>query len=689
MMMMNMKTKMGESVASRILPNFIFIFTLATIASVHRSQDDTSYYDLCAPFACGGIDFSFPFFLLQQARSALPCGIPGYQITCDSSDTPYLLLGTSLYQVKSLSLVGRVITLVNTELFNDLSDSKCEYLQKSIVFPPLYPASGVGYNLSRRGSTGQLSFYFCNLGRNGDLPISLVINYTCSLDCCGRRIVYLDGNTTLTSTPDQMVECKNVTVPGSDNMDLTDSLLQFNGTYQRRMWLLDKLRNEGFSLTWPPIPECDKCHQENGRCGYIETVQCFDQVGVASGSSLLALFTASLLFRKKWFLVDRGNTKYDGPEAEELIRTCQSTLVMNYSFEDIKMMTIDFKHKLGEGGYGRVYKGRLEDGRLVAVKMLDNLNNESEDFVNEVRTIGRIHHLNIIRLSGFCYEGTKRALVYEYMQNGSLGDYLGERACVSLRMDKLWGIAIGIARGIEYLHTGCESRILHLDIKPQNVLLDEDFNAKISDFGLAKIHSRQKSIISMSGARGTVGFIAPELFLRNFGNPSHKSDVYSFGMLLVEMVGMRTRKVKTGVSLSESHFLSWIYDELTQGRKHEEIGNSLEGRTRQLIMIALWCIQMNPRDRPSMTEVLEMLSGRADHIPIPPKPVLLVPPQQESVLEVESASTDEEALIPLGGIGAPETRGYKSEVAPRRPLIQFPGMETVHGRIRRSFTATY
>ncbi|KAI4312731.1 hypothetical protein MLD38_037529 [Melastoma candidum] len=618
------------------------------MVTVHHSQDG-GFFDVCAPFVCGGINFSFPFSNLSMTGLPLICGIQGYQITCDPSDVPHLMVGRSLYRVESLNPFQRIITLVNTQLIEDLSSGSCDYLQESLVLPPLSPASGIGYNLSRPGWSIELSFYFCNPNGARDLPRdflnSQVINYACSVDCCEKRMVYLDRNTIQTSrerelgygnsTPNQVFECQLVNVPGSDNLGLADSLLQINGTDQRRSNLRDGLNNRGFSLTWPSIPECDICQQMNGRCGYditIDSITCFYQggplnnnvpekkttsrkriiiIGAASGSSLLVTMAALLLLWKKILHVQGDNTRYNGPDAEELIRTCRSTLLINYSFKDVKKMTVNFKHKVGEGGYGKVYRGRLTDGRVVAVKMLDKLNNESQDFVNEVGTIGRIHHLNIIRLLGFCYEGVKRALVYEYMPNRSLGYYLREGGCVSLSVNRLEEIALGIARGIQYLHMGCESRILHLDIKPHNVLLDEEFIPKISDFGLAKMHSRQKSAISMSGARGTVGFIAPELFLRNFGNPSHKSDVYSFGMLLIDMVGLRMHKVNTNAPSSESYFPTWIYDKVTEDQKHNELGDSATAITRKLSMIALWCIQMNPRDRPSMTEVLEMLSGSA------------------------------------------------------------------------------
>lgn len=338
--------------------------------------------------------------------------------------------------------------------------------------------------------------------------------------------------------------------------------------------------------------------------------------------------------------------------AKEFVKTYQSTLVANYSYNDIKKMTTGFKEKLGEGGYGTVYKGRLSDGRLIAVKLLENYKDKGQNFLNEVTTIGRIHHVNVIRLLGFCWDGSKQALIYEYMPNKSLGDQMfqGERS-VSLGLAKLLEIAIGVAHGIEYLHNGCDSRILHLDIKPQNVLLDQNFNPKISDFGLAKVYSRNRSAITMTGARGTIGYIAPEIFLRNLGNPSHKSDVYSFGMLLLEMIGVNKRvevEPDVNTSSSEAYFPGWVYDRLIEEKEMDlQLGDSIVGEevliARKMVMVGLWCIQMNPKDRPSMTRVVEMLCGDMEAIEMPPKPLFFSPPRvhvEQEIMSPESESSE-------------------------------------------------
>ncbi|KAH7840230.1 hypothetical protein Vadar_014417 [Vaccinium darrowii] len=227
---------------------------------------------------------------------------------------------------------------------------------------------------------------------------------------------------------------------------------------------------------------------------------------------------------------------------EAFLKNCGSLSPKRYTYSDIKKITNCFRTKLGQGGFGCVFKGNLENGCLVAVKVLKGLKGNGDEFINEVATISRTSHVHIVTFLGFCFEGCHRALIYEFMPNGSLDKFIhdgGSSTYRHLGWDALYQIAVGIARGLEYLHRGCNTRIVHFDIKPQNILLNEDFCPKICDFGLAKLCPQKESIISLVGARGTVGYIAPEVFSRNFGGVSHKSDVYSYGMMVLEMVGGR------------------------------------------------------------------------------------------------------------------------------------------------------
>ncbi|KAI9088548.1 hypothetical protein K1719_029662 [Acacia pycnantha] len=328
------------------------------------------------------------------------------------------------------------------------------------------------------------------------------------------------------------------------------------------------------------------------------------------------------------------NTSKAHQDFEAFLKNHGSLATKRYSYSEIKNMTNCFKEKLGQGGYGSVFKGKLHDKCPVAVKVLKETKGNGEEFMNEVASISKTSHVNIVTLLGFCFEGSKRALVYEFMANGSLEKFNFENEAdlvegnLQLSCEILHRIVVGVARGLEYLHRGCNTRIFHFDIKPHNILLEENFCPKISDFGLAKICPRNESVVSMLGARGTIGYIAPEVIYRNFGVVSHESDVYSFGMMVLEMVGGR-RNVNVNVDdTSEIYFPHWIYKRLELDEDLALRSTRNEGdkeRIRQMVITSLWCIQTNPAKRPMMSKVVEMLEGRLETLQVPPKPYLSSP----------------------------------------------------------------
>ena len=350
-------------------------------------------------------------------------------------------------------------------------------------------------------------------------------------------------------------------------------------------------------------------------------------------------------FSKKFRSIFKEKQTGNHLNVETFLRNHESLAPKRYRYSEVQKMTSSFKDRVGEGGYGAVYKGKLLNGDLVAVKVLSETKGNGEEFINEIASISRTSHVNIVSLLGFCFEGSKRALIYEFMPNGSLEKFIydknSSRTYHKLGWETLYNIAIGIARGLEYLHRGCNTRILHLDIKPHNILLNQDFCPKISDFGLSKLCTRKESIISMSGARGTAGYIAPEVFCRNFGDVSPKSDVYSYGMMVLEMVGGR-KNIDDGINhTSEIYFPHWIYKRLEldeelglQGFMNEEERTS----ARKMIIVSLWCIQTNPSNRPPMNGVVDMLEGSLESLQIPPKPFLYSPPRSMRDLSTASVS---------------------------------------------------
>jgi len=188
---------------------------------------------------------------------------------------------------------------------------------------------------------------------------------------------------------------------------------------------------------------------------------------------------------------------------EEFLQSHNNLMPIRYSYSEITKMTKNFNDKLGEGGgYGTVFKGTFRSDRFVAIKMLGKSKANEQDFINEVATIGMIHYVNVVQLIGFCVERSKRALVYEFMPNGSLNKYIFlSKVSTLLSYDIMYDIVVGVAHGIEYLHQGCGMQILQFDIKSHNIILDENFSPKVFDFGLAKLYSADDNIISLTAAR--------------------------------------------------------------------------------------------------------------------------------------------------------------------------------------------
>lgn len=299
----------------------------------------------------------------------------------------------------------------------------------------------------------------------------------------------------------------------------------------------------------------------------------------------------------------------------------EEVTLRRFSYNELRRATNNFKQELGKGSFGAVYRGSLYKGRrLIAVKRLEKLVEEGErEFQAEMRAIGKTHHRNLVRLLGFCAEGSKRLLVYEYMPNGSLGNLIfAAHSKRRLELDERVRIVLEIARGILYLHEECEAPIIHCDIKPQNILMDEFGTAKISDFGLAKLLMPDQTRI-FTGARGTRGYVAPE-WSKNIPI-SVKADVYSYGIMLLEILCCR-RNMEVHVSEPEAILLSnWAYKCFVAGQLNKLFLWEAVDKTvvHNMVKVALWCVQDEPALRPTMKSVVLMLEGITD-IAIPPCP---------------------------------------------------------------------
>ncbi|KAL5553144.1 hypothetical protein UlMin_040545 [Ulmus minor] len=576
-----------------ILLFFLFVLShLVLLCPAHYEQ----YPQGCPPFQCGdNPHIHFPY----RNGSNSECGL--YPVNCTGQiQKVQLKEGGHWYGFKNISPGGELINIYDTELNKSLHLGNCESI-KSFSFP----IPSVISNVSTHNS---LTLFNCS--RNLDFTHHRELNYT----TCGDFRIYhplSDTNASSTFPP----ECSRIQLPSAIPDQNHNHAFQFFSEFTLAVFLnLD----------------CRQCY---GRGNPRHLGVKAEIASTVAGLGVLLVTLCCL--RKKLssntfnFFWRRHNKTHQNVEA--FLRNYGPVQVRRYRYSDIKKMTNSFTEKLGKGGFGDVYKGKLDDGCLVAVKVLNTTKgSNAEEFINEVATISRTSHVNIVSLVGFCFESAKkRALIFEFMPNGSLEKFIFDEN-YQLDWETHYQISLGIARGLEYLHRGCSTRILHFDIKPHNILLDADFVPKISDFGLAKICARKESIVSMMGPRGTIGYIAPEVFSRNFGGVSYKSDVYSYGMMVLEMVGGRKNINVRVDNTSEIYFPHWIYRqlEIDEDLGMKRIMNEEDRvKVRKMIIVSLWCIQTDPSTRPTMSRVIEMLEGSLESLQVPPKPFLSSPPR--------------------------------------------------------------
>ncbi|KAL6619177.1 hypothetical protein ACP70R_034316 [Stipagrostis hirtigluma subsp. patula] len=284
-----------------------------------------------------------------------------------------------------------------------------------------------------------------------------------------------------------------------------------------------------------------------------------------------------------------------------------------YTLRELEEATAAFapEHVVGEGGYGIVYRGVLADGYQVAVKnLLNNRGQAEKEFRVEVEAIGRVRHKNLVRLLGYCAEGAHRMLVYEYVDNGNLEQWLhGDVGPVSpLTWDIRMNIVLGMAKGITYLHEGLEPKVVHRDIKSSNILLDRRWNPKVSDFGLAKLLGSDSNYVT-TRVMGTFGYVAPEY--ASTGMLNERSDVYSFGILIMEIISGRS-PVDYARPAGEVNLVEWLKN-MVSNRDYEAIldpklpEKPSSKALKKALLVALRCVDPDSQKRPKMGHVIHML----------------------------------------------------------------------------------
>ena len=293
----------------------------------------------------------------------------------------------------------------------------------------------------------------------------------------------------------------------------------------------------------------------------------------------------------------------------------------SFSYNELANATDGFKEVLGEGSFGSVYKGYVsEANKTIVVKRLEKFVEEGErEFQAEITAIGRTHHRNLVQLLGFCIEGSRKLLVYEYISNGSLADLLFKAKKRPLWKERV-RITLEVARGVFYLHKECEVHIIHCNLKPQNILMDDTWTAKISDFGLARLSVPNQTRTAM-GIEKTSEYSAPE-WQKN--SPILvKADIYSFGVLLWEIVCCRG-SIEVNVLTTDEILLSnWVYNFFVAGQLDKLVEDeNIDMKTlERMVKFGLWCIQEDPALRPPMKNVILMLEGTMD-ISVPPSPAI-------------------------------------------------------------------
>jgi hypothetical protein len=343
----------------------------------------------------------------------------------------------------------------------------------------------------------------------------------------------------------------------------------------------------------------------------------------AVGIAAIVIVCGSLMIMLLLVVFWRNKLEWFGASS---LHGTQGNRVMAFKYTELGHATKNFSEKLGEGGFGSVFKGVLSDLTTIAVKRINVAHDGEKQFRAEVSSLSLIQHINLVKLIGFCYEGDKRLLVYEHMINGSLDAHLFESSAAVLNWSTRYQIVVGVARGLSYLHQSCHKCIIHCDIKPQNILLDTSFVPKIADFGMAAAVGRDFSRV-LTTFRGTIGYLAPEWLSGVAITP--KVDVYSFGVVLLEIMSGRRNSPEASVDSSNQVELLpvQVIRKLQEGDVQSLMDPRLQGNfdlkeAERVCKVALWCIQDNELDRPTMGDVVRVLEGQ-QMVGMPPMPRLL------------------------------------------------------------------
>ncbi|KAL8249143.1 hypothetical protein R6Q59_006011 [Mikania micrantha] len=601
-----------------------FFFTAIPAAA----QSNNQYGNNCPSYTCGDVNISYPFWKTGSETTNQFCGYQGFGINCTDRNIPLISFGNDSYYVRRIDSNNnyRSIVLIDYDVSSVVPGPpiSCPRVRHNITLgtlPLQFPTSMVN-----------LSFHFNCTGHP-----SFAIEIPCLFRTERNAYVNVMNDTTEEEWADYSCADKVVTTVFPET-DLIPNLVAIYG----------RLLGGGFEMQWEPTDDCERCEDSGGRCGYLNTTStsfmCFCpdgtiknnckgarpnwklKIGIGFGSGVFGILVMCMVFYI-WRRRNKRKRYYGSSYRSRNISSYTSSMsdpekngayhgVQIFKYRELEKATnyFDSKNELGDGGFGTVYKGKLNDGRVVAVKRLyENNYRRVEQFMNEVGILAHLRHRNLVSLYGCTtHHSRELLLVYEYIPNGTVADHLhGEKSNPgSLTWTTRMSIAIETASALVYLHA---SDVVHRDVKSNNILLDSSFMVKVADFGLSRLFPDNVTHVS-TAPQGTPGYVDPEY--HECYQLTIKSDVYSFGVVLVELISSKPA-VDITRHRHEINLSTMAMNKIQNDALHELVDPNLGYETdygvRKMINgvaeLAFQCLQSDRDCRPSMDEVLESLLG--------------------------------------------------------------------------------
>ncbi|XP_017247407.1 LEAF RUST 10 DISEASE-RESISTANCE LOCUS RECEPTOR-LIKE PROTEIN KINASE-like 1.2 isoform X10 [Daucus carota subsp. sativus] len=580
----------------------------------------------CPSRTCNGVEIKYPFWQIDETTSAQFCGYPGFGLNCSNpSKDPVLSLPKDSYSVPQINYKNNTLTLIDTDVFQ----VQCPRVRHNFTSEtlPIYQTP----------QDSNITFYF-NCSSPPPIPSTEV-------DCLASKT---------SQNKSYVVEVTTTESRGFEGWyeiceEKVDVVVKKAEIERNEAGLVEgfgKALNEGFLLDWKILSECNECEESKGRCGYNNIAKeflCFCEdnttrtnnqscrgskkskgliIGAAIGGVGILLFLMAvvfILYRRKnpkqvSYAVSRNVSSYSFSMSDSEKGSGTYMGVRTFSYNELEKATNNFdaSNELGDGGFGTVYKGKLQDGREVAVKRLyENSMKRVEQFMNEIVILTQLRHPNLVVLYGSTsQECRKLLLVYEYIPNGTIADHLyGEDAeRGKLTWKTRMSIAIQTASALSYLHV---SDVIHRDVKTTNILLDDNFHVKVADFGLSRLFPVHATHVS-TAPQGTPGYVDPEY--HQCYQLTSKSDVYSFGVVLIELISSKPA-VDITRHRHEINLANLAINKIQGNALHELVDPSLgfesDYEVKRMITevaeLAFRCLQNDRELRPSMDEVHKSL----------------------------------------------------------------------------------